>query len=197
MVTQADGFKRILEVFDLLEIPYQVVGSLASSMHGIPRATMDVDIVADLRTDQIGEFVDQLKTDFYADAEMIKEALARQRSFNLIHYASSYKFDIFPLAGDEYSLTQFGRREFSETKSFGNPIKCAVASAEDTILNKLRWYRLGGETSERQWNDLRGIIRIQGERLDRSYLNTWAPRLEVADLLERLLHERTPSSFST
>jgi hypothetical protein len=187
MITQADGFKRILEVFDLLEIPYQVVGSLASSMHGIPRATMDVDIVADLRTDQIAEFVDQLKADFYADAEMITEALARQRSFNLIHYASSYKFDIFPLARDEYSQTQFGRRQFSETKSLGDPIECAVASVEDTILNKLRWYRLGGETSERQWNDLRGIVRIQGATLDQGYLNTWAPQLGVADLLDRLL----------
>ena len=195
MVTQADGFKRILEVFDLLEIPYQVVGSLASSMHGIPRATMDVDIVADLRTEQIGEFVDQLRADFYVDADMMQEALRRQRSFNLIHFASSYKFDIFPLARDEYSQTQFGRREFSETKSLGDPIECAVASAEDTILNKLRWYRLGGETSERQWNDLRGIVRIRGDTLDQSYLNTWAARLEVADLLERLLHERPPSSF--
>jgi len=190
METQADGFKRILEVFDLLEIPYQVVGSLASSMHGIPRATMDVDIVADLRTDQIAEFVDQLKADFYADADMIKEALQRQRSFNLIHYTSSFKFDIFPLARDEYSRTQFGRREFSEIKSLGDPIECAVATAEDTILNKLRWYRIGGETSERQWNDLRGILRIKGTTLDQGYLNTWAPRLGVDDLLERLLNER-------
>jgi hypothetical protein len=172
MITQPDGFKRILEVFDLLEIPYQVVGSLASSMHGIPRATMDVDIVADLRVDQIAEFVDQLKADFYADADIA-------RSFTLIHYASSFKFDIFPLARDEYSQTQFGRREF--------PIECAVASAEDTILNKLRWYRLGGETSERQWNDLRGIVRIQEAALDQGYLNTWAPKLGVSDLMERLL----------
>ena len=101
MQTQADGFKRVLEVLDLLEIPYQVVGSLASSMHGIPRATMDVDLVADLHVDQIEEFTAELKADFYADAEMIQEALARRRSFNLIHYASSFKFDIFPLQKDQ------------------------------------------------------------------------------------------------
>jgi len=189
MQTQADGFKRILEVLDLLEIPYQLVGSLASSMYGIPRATMDVDLVADLRTGHIDEFVSQLKADFYADPEMIKEALARGRSFNLIHYASSFKFDIFPLQKDEYSQTQFGRRQFAETRSLGDPIECAVATAEDTILSKLRWYRAGGETSERQWNDLRGILQVSGARLDLAYLNTWAPRLGVADLLERLLHE--------
>jgi hypothetical protein len=192
MKTQADGFKRILEVLDLLEIPYQLVGSLASSIYGIPRATMDVDLVTDLRTDQIDEFVSQLKADFYADPEMIKEALARGRSLNLIHYASSFKFDIFPLQKDEFSQTQFGRRQFVETRSLGDPIECAVATAEDTILNKLRWYRTGGETSERQWNDLRGILQISGARLDLAYLNTWAPQLGVADLLERLLREATP-----
>ena len=99
MKTQADAFKRILEVLDSFEIPYQVVGSLASSMYGIPRATMDVDLVVNLRPDQIEEFAARLKLDFYADPEMIKEALARGRSFNLIHYASVFKFDIFPLLG--------------------------------------------------------------------------------------------------
>jgi hypothetical protein len=192
MKTQADGFKRILEVLDLLEIPYQLVGSLASSIYGIPRATMDVDLVADLRTDQIDEFAAELKADFYADPEMITEALARGRSFNLIHYASSLKFDIFPLQKDEFSQTQFGRRQFAETRLLGDdPIECAVATAEDTILNKLRCYRAGGETSERQWNDLRGILQVSGARLDLAYLTTWAPRIGVADLLERLLHERT------
>ena len=193
MKTQADGFKRVLEVMDLLEIRYQVVGSLASSMHGIPRATMDVDLVVNLRPDQIEEFAAKLKADFYADPETIKEALGRQRSFNLIHYASAFKLDIFPLLEDEYSQTQFGRRQFAETTSLGDPIECAVATAEDTILNKLRWYRTGGETSERQWNDLRGILQVSGSRLDLAYLNTWAPRLGMADLLERLLHELPPS----
>jgi hypothetical protein len=193
MKTQADGFKRVLEVMDLLEIRYQVVGSLASSMHGIPRATMDVDLIVNLRPDQIEEFAATLKADFYADPETIKEALGRQRSFNLIHYASAFKFDIFPLLEDEYSQTQFGRRQFAETTSLGDPIECAVATAEDTILNKLRWYRTGGETSERQWNDLRGILQVSGSRLDLAYLNTWAPRLGMADLLERLLHELPPS----
>jgi hypothetical protein len=187
MKTPADGLNRILETLDRQEIAYMVVGSAASSIHGIARPTMDIDLVADLRVDQIDEFAAGLKTDFYADPETMKQALLRGRSFNVIHYASTFKFDIFPLARDEFSQIQFGRREFSETKSLGGPIESAVASAEDTILNKLRWYRIGGETSERQWNDLRGIMRVKGTELDLSYLNTWAPRLEIADLLERLL----------
>jgi len=89
--------------------------------------------------------------------------------------------------------TQFGRRQFAETTSLGDPIECVVATAEDTILNKLRWYRTGGETSERGNGTIcAGSCKSAGSRLDLAYLNTWAPRLGVADLLERLLHEGTP-----
>jgi hypothetical protein len=119
---------------------------------------------------------------------MMKESLRHGRAFNLIHYATSFKFDIFPLQRDEYSQTQFRRRHFDELKLVGEePIECAVASAEDVVLGKLRWYRAGAETSEQQWNDVRGIVRVQGAALDREYLQTWASKLGVADLLERLL----------
>lgn len=190
MKTPADAFNRLLEVLDRMEIPYMVGGSAASSLHGIARPTMDIDMVVNLRADQIEDFADELKADFYADPDMMKDALARGRSFNLIHYASSFKFDIFPLQPDEYSQTQFRRRQFAETVSLGDePIECAFASAEDTVLSKLRWYRATGGTSERQWNDLRGILQISGERLDFAYLDTWAPRLHVDDLLAALLQE--------
>jgi hypothetical protein len=173
-----------------MEIPYLVGGSVASSLHGIPRTTMDADLVVDLRTDQVEEFAAELQADFYADSEMMKEALRRERSFNLIHYDSSFKFDMFPLLKNEFDQVQFGRRRFEETTSLGDePIECAIATAEDTILNKLRWYRAGGETSEHQWNDMRGILQVSGAKLDREYLRLWAPRLGVADLLERLLSE--------
>jgi hypothetical protein len=190
MKTEADAFKRVLEVLDLMEIPYLVGGSMASSVYGLPRSTADVDLVVDLRTDQIEDFAAKLKADFYADPEMMRDALARGRSFNLIHYASSFKFDLFPLQTDEYSQTQFQRRRFAESSLLADePIECAFATAEDTILTKLRWYRAGGETSERQWNDLRGILQVSGAGLDLDYLNSWAPRLGVADMLARLLSE--------
>ena len=190
MTTPAEGFSRLLAVLDKMEIPYYVGGSVAGSAHGIPRTTMDLDLVADLSPDQVAEFASMLEPDFYADVAMMRDALARGRSFNLIHYKSAYKFDVFPARQDEYSRSEFARRKFTQLQSFGSePIECAVATAEDTILRKLEWYRAGGETSERQWNDLRGILKVSGAHLDREYLQKWAIYLKVNDLLDRLFAE--------
>jgi len=100
--------------------------------------------------------VRELQSDFYADPDMMKDALRHGRSFNIIHFATSFKFDIFPLQRDEYSQVQFQRRRFEELTLVGEePVECAVASAEDTVLAKLRWYREGGEGSQTQWHDVR------------------------------------------
>jgi len=190
MASPADAVARVLEVLDRLEIPYLAGGSVASSVHGISRPTLDLDIVADLRADQVEEFAALLQPDFYADPAMIREALDRKRSFNVIHYRTSFKVDVFPLRDDDYSRLSFARRRFEKCLSFGPELlECAVATAEDTILRKLEWYRAEGETSERQWNDLRGVLKVSGPRLDLTYLRQWAPYLKVEDLLERLLAE--------
>lgn len=190
MNSPTNAFERILGTFDRLGIRYCVVGSVASSVYGRPRTTMDVDVVADLRPEQLSRLAGELQREFYADLEMMKDAVNLGRAFNVIHLASSYKIDVFPLSGDEYSQEAFNRRRPSRTEAFGNePVDCFIASAEDTVLNKLRWYRQGGEISETQWNDLRGIMRVTGGQLDRDYLHRWAPRLGVADLLDRLFAE--------
>src|SRR5438105_9533195 len=130
MATPADALARLLEILDRSEIQYSIGGSVASSTHGIPRTTMDVDLVANIKPDQVGELVSLLQPEFYADASIIREALARGRSFNLIHFATAYKFDVFPLRDDQYSRTEFGRRAFTEIRSFGSePLECAVATA--------------------------------------------------------------------
>lgn len=191
MANSFDAFARVLGVLDRMEIPYLVGGSVASSVHGISRPTMDADLVADLRPDQADEFAASLQPDFYADPIAIREALSRMRAFNVIHLATTFKIDIFPLRSDPYSRASFARRRFEHSHSFGKePIECAVASAEDTILRKLEWYRAGGETSERQWNDLRGILMVKGSELDEAYMRHWATVLKVDDLLERLLGEQ-------
>jgi hypothetical protein len=184
-----DGLLRLLEVFDRLEIPYMIGGSGASSVHGLVRTTGDVDIVANV-AENVQALVSQLQGEFYIDEQQVRAALEHGRSFNVIHYRSSYKFDIFPVTGDRYQQVQFGRRRYEISSVFtGEPLELAVSSPEDVILSKLKWYRQGGEVSEQQWNDVLGVIAAQRERLDLPYLGEWAQYLGVADLLEQALAE--------
>ena len=184
----ASGLRRLLEVLKDLGIPFLIGGSLASSAHGVPRATMDVDLVADLKRDQIAPLADALGSDFYADARAMEEALHAGRSFNLIHYATSYKFDVFPLAPDPFHQTEFLRRITVQADFIGTgPLELPLATAEDTVLSKLNWYRAGGEVSARQWDDVLGVLRVSGRQLDMDYLRKWSQRLGIEDLLDRAL----------
>lgn len=187
------AFRELVATLDSLAIPYMVGGSLASSVHGIFRSTNDIDIVAAVREDHVVPLVAKLAKEFYADQETVREALRLQRPFNLIHFASGYKFDIFPAAGNPYFEKQLERSMPQELSlGEGELIRCYIATAEDMILAKLVWYRAGGEQSDRQWNDVRGICSMQGARLDGPYLKQWAQYLEVDDLLARLLSEERP-----
>jgi len=190
MRSVAQALERLQQSLDRQGIRYYLAGSLASSIHGIQRSTRDIDIVAAIRERHTAELARDLDQDFYVDAEAAADALRQGRSFNLIHFASSYKFDIFPVPDDPYYQTQLGR---SQAKTIvleeGLTVPSFVATAEDTILSKLVWYRLGGEQSDQQWNDLRGVRAVQGSSLDLAYLRQWATHLGVQDLLERLLNE--------
>jgi hypothetical protein len=186
----ARALERVLHALDRLGVRYMVGGSLASSIHGIQRSTRDIDIVATLSLHHAAPLAADLGGEFYIDAETARDALCRGRSFNLIHLATSYKFDIFPLVNDPYYRAQLERSELKEIAFSENiSVTSYVAAAEDTVLTKLVWYRLGGEQSDQQWNDLRGIRAVQGTRLDPNYLRKWAAHLRVQDLLDRLLSE--------
>ena len=186
----SSGLQLLLVALERLGIRYMIGGSYASSIHGRPRSTMNIDLVVDLRPSQTKALADELGADFYADAETMDESLKAGRPFNVIHYKSSYKFDLFPLLPTLYYRTQFDRRKLSPAGQLaGEKVSYFIATAEDTILAKLAWFRAGGETSERQWSDMRGILSIQGSRLDFAYMRHWAPELGVADLLEKLLPE--------
>lgn len=186
-----EALTRLLEVLDRLEIQYMVSGSVASGIHGHARMTRDVDMVARIGREDIEPLVEQLESDFYVDGGQVRKALERGQSFNVIHFRSSFKFDIFPLTSDPYQQVQFGRRRFETSSLFGpKPTEFAVATPEDVILSKLQWYRQGGEVSEQQWNDVLGVIAVQGERLDSGYLREWAEHLRLGDLLEQALAEQ-------
>jgi hypothetical protein len=187
MKTLSEALASLLAALDRLEIPYEIGGSVASSAHGIPRTTMDVDLVVDFAAEKIEPFVEAVRDEFYADAAQMRESFAAGRAANLIHLKGVWKFDLFPLRNDEYSHVEFGRRILREIQpDNGDPMECSVSSLEDTLLRKLEWFRVGGEISERQWSDVAGMWSAAGSRADMEYLRRWAKRLGLDDLLEKL-----------
>ncbi len=184
-------FSVLLQVARILEeraIPYVLVGSLASSMHGMYRSTADIDILADVRPEQVRPLLEALQESFYVDEHAMREALTQRSSFNVIHLDSVFKVDIFLPKTDEFAWAQLERRQLRRISPDAKDA-VYVATAEDTVLAKLRWYRLGNEVSDTQWNDVVGIIGASGESLDRDYMRVWAVKLEVADLFEKAFAE--------
>lgn len=184
-MTPAGAFRRVLDALDALHIPYLVCGSIASSVHGIPRATRDIDLVAAIRSEHVDRLAAALSGDFYADSQLMHEAISHNRAFNVIHLASAYKFDVFPAADDAYVRAQFERRRPRRSSVEGEEVEFQVASAEDTILTKLVWYKSGGSVSDQQWRDVVSVVKTQRDRLDLPYLHRWAGYLGVSDLMER------------
>jgi len=174
---------EVIEVLEDLEIPYHVGGSFASSIHGVPRQTRDIDLVVELKLAHVPLLVGRLGSAFYIEAEQIRSAIRRQGSFNLVHLASGFKIDCFCLGSEAFDRSEFRRHR---PESLGERT-VFVKSAEDTLLRKLQWYRQGNEISDRQWNDILGILKTQRSELDLDYTKRWALELGVTDLLERAL----------
>ena len=170
---------------DLLGVDWVTGGSLASSVHGEPRATQDVDMVVDLRARHVKPLWEALRRDYYADADEMHAAVKGATSFNAVHYDSAIKVDFFIAGDDAFEAERLANRQRVELPAG----VLYVDTAEHALLRKLEWYRRGGEVSERQWRDVQAITRIQGARLDHDRLRLWAERLGVTDLLQRVLSE--------
>ncbi|OGO17186.1 MAG: hypothetical protein A2Z14_16745 [Chloroflexi bacterium RBG_16_48_8] len=191
MTMLGDSIRVTLLVTNALEkmgIRYAVGGSLSSSLHGVMRSTLDVDIVADLRAEHIQSLVTALSPEFYADEEMIRDAIERHSSFNLIHYETAFKVDVFIPKTRPFDGMQLQRR-ISAVIMTDPEQNLYVISPEDVILTKLEWYRMGGEVSDRQWRDVLGVLKMKAGNLDLDYLCKWAKELNVNDLLERALDQ--------
>lgn len=173
--------RAIAAILDRLEIRYVVGGSVASSVWGEPRATIDLDLMIDGSAEAIAELVDELTETFYVDREAALEAHRRRGSFNAIHFDSSIKIDFFMAEEDEIARTQLERRKALEISG----ATLYFYSPEDLVVRKMMWFRSGGEQSERQWRDILGILRTSKELLDDAYLQSAAEKAGVNDLLER------------
>ncbi len=177
---------QVTATLEQQNISYVLVGSFASSIHGMYRSTADIDILADIHTEQVHPLFDVLQNSFYVDEHAMRDAVAQGRSFNAIHFDSVFKVDIFIATTNEFALTQLNRRQLRKISPEKDEA-LYVATAEDTVLAKLRWYRAGHETSTTQWNDVLGVLGASGSSLDLEYLHTWASKLEIEDLLQKAL----------
>lgn len=178
----------VADALEALGIDYRVGGSVASSAMGVGRSTLDIDLVADLRAEHVEPLVERLAPDYYVDADAIRDAIRRRSSFNVIHLASMMKVDVFVLKARAFDREAFARVKARQVGD-APPRRFPMTSAEDIILHKLEWYRLGNEIAQRQWEDVLGVVRLQSTALDRGYLDQWARELGVADLLARALAE--------
>lgn len=179
----------LIDLLDRLGIAWYVGGSVASTVHGRFRATNDVDLIAGLRAEHAEALCVALDADHYIDEDSIRDAVRRRSSFNLLHFETGLKIDVFVAADSEYEARVRARRVLQPVGGGSSARPLWIASAEDTILAKLAWYRRGGEVSERQWSDIQGVMELRDRDLDIDYLRRWAPVLGVADLLERALRE--------
>lgn len=187
----ADALRATLEVvrvLDELEVPYLLGGSLASSLHGIPRSTQDADLVADLAPRHVAPLVARLQPAFYIDDERALEAIAGRSSFNIIHLETMTKVDIFPLKPDPLSRREMERRQLV-TLAEEPDASLWVASAEDIILQKLAWFELGGGVSERQWQDVLGVLKVRRGELDIEEMRRDAEEAGLGALLRRALDD--------
>jgi hypothetical protein len=178
---------RVVRLLESLGVRYVIGGSFASSVHGVIRASVGADVVAELEPEHVGPFCRALKNDFYVNEGRVKDAVERGESFNVIELRSMFKVDVFVAEG-EFARSEL-ERGVTQLLWKDPPASARIASAEDTILAKLDWFRRGDEVSERQWSDVIGVIRVLRDDLDFDYLKRFASVLNVSDLLERAFEQ--------
>ena len=188
MTNQNDFVKRLARLFDKIEIPYMISGSVGSSFHGWPRATNDADIVIEPTDDQLNLFIRELSEDYYISSDAAVAALKHKTMFNIIDIKDGWKADIIIRKDRPFSRQEFKRRQ--RAGLFED--RLWILSAEDAILSKLEW--ANQSKSQRQLEDALGVAVVQWKKLDLEYLRRWATELQICSQLDKLLKQAKEKS---
>ena len=184
-MSQQELLKKVIQVLDQAEIQYMITGSVASSLHGEPRSTHDIDMVIAIQKPVAKRLVEAFPPPgFYLDEDSILDAINRQSMFNLIDVNAGDKVDFWILTDEPFDQSRFLRKISEEFMG----LKMLVSSPEDTVLAKLRWAKLSGG-SEKQFTDALRVYEVQYGKLDIDYLEQWAKKLNVESLWKRLVDE--------
>jgi len=184
MSTQRDILLQVIDHLEDLDIPYMIVGSLASSYWGRPRFTHDADMVVEVSLEKAPMLAHALEAQFYAPAFAIEKAVEERSHFNIIHLEHAFKVDLWVRKGEEFARESFDRRQ--RVTMFERQV--LISSAEDTILSKLQWYKTS-PVLEQQLRDALEVYEIQQPNIDEAYLHHWSATLTVSDLLARIRAE--------
>ena len=160
-----------------------VGGSVASSFYGPPRFTNDADISVPAFRGREEALVARLQADYYISLIAVRQANETHSSFNVLRNASGFKIDVFIQSDEPFERSAMSRKRVIPSDEAGETT-IYIHSPEDVLLQKLRWYDLGNRISDRQWNDIVGLLRTQMPELDHAYLSHWSAELKVADLLQ-------------
>lgn len=167
------------EALERVSASWFLGGSLASSLQGDPRTTLDIDLVTDLAPSAVARFALELGSDFEVDEEALTEALRRRRSWNIYFVPVFMKIDVFALGTGPFDQVEFERRK-RQPLSPGRHLW--VKSPEDSIVRKLLWYEQGGRSASQQWRDIIGIVHVAGGELDAQYIDRWTSELGLSEL---------------
>ena len=185
----AAALMPFIRALDRVRVRHLVGGSVASAAHGEFRATNDIDVLAELRDEHVAPLTEALRGEYYASEPAIRDAVRRRATFTVVPRATMRNLDVCVSGGSPFDASSLGRAVARPLIPGRATPTMRLATPEDVVLAKLRWYRAGGEVSERQWRDVLGVLRIQADRLDIEYLRTWSDTLGVRDLAERALAE--------
>jgi hypothetical protein len=183
-VEQSELLEKVALTLDTLGAEYAVVGSLASTLYGEPRLTNDIDVVVDLRPEQVDALCNAFPApEYYLNRDAVKSAVRTRFQFNIIHPASGFKVDCFVAKGDALDQGQLQRaiRVPREQGSYA----VRFAAPEDVILKKMEYFRLG--ESEKHVRDIAGMLKISGDRIDRAYIESWCKQLGLTEIWQAIL----------
>ncbi len=182
-MTIPERLSGFFDALEYLEIRYLVGGSFASGRWGIPRFTQDIDVSIIIDRDDAELLIEHLQSGYEFSPADIREALdstEQYRGFQLLYLDQIFKIDVFVPERTEYNLLSQSRGRLYDLWP-GRPV--VFQSPEDTIISKLRWFELGNHVSDKQWNDIIGVLEVQGENLDLPYLTQWTIHFGVYELL--------------
>lgn len=177
MLDEFKILKNVVQKLNENKIPYMISGSVAMNYYTQPRMTRDIDIVIEVK--DADKFYNLFKQDYYIDLEMIKNAIANQQMFNIIHLKEVIKIDFIIKKSSEYRITEFSRKKKVRIDNF----YIFIVSIEDLVISKLVWAK--DSCSEVQLRDVNNLLK---EKVDLDYIKKWSGKLKLSDLLERIIH---------